>query len=128
MGLTAEMLREALFSSSADIDINMPKDLKGQMGRGNLDTYALLRYVDPSAGYLRAIEDRTVSEGGIVTLNLSEYFFSTAAITVFVQNKDVITVDLERGVLKITGVSAGTATVTLSDATSATRSFTVTVR
>lgn len=127
-GLTAGMLREALLSSSADVDINMPKNLIGQMGRGNLDTYALLRYVDPSAGYLRAIEDQAVSKGGVVTLDLSEYFFSTAAITVSITNKDVITADLERGVLKITGVSAGTAAVTLSDATSATRSFTVTVR
>jgi serine protease len=128
MGLTAEMLREALLSSAADVDINMPEDLKGEMGRGNLDTYALLRYVDPSAGYLSAIEDQMVSKGDIVTLDLSKYFFSTAAITVFIQNKDVVTADLERGVLTITGISAGITAVTLSDATSATRSFTVTVR
>ncbi len=128
MGLTAEMLREALLSSSADVDINMPKNFKGMMGRGNLDVYALLRYVDPAAGYMSAIEDQTVPEGGIITLDLSKYFFSTVAITVFIQNKDIVTADLKRGVLKITGVSAGTTVVTLSDATSATRSFTVTVK
>ena len=128
MGLTAEMLREALLSSAADVDINMPEAMKGEMGRGSLDTYALLRYVDPSAGYMSAIEDQTVSKGGTLTLDLSKYFFSTAAITVFIQNKDVATADLSRGVLTITGISAGTTAVTLSDATSATRSFTVTVR
>ncbi len=128
MGLTAEMLREALLSSAADVDINMPEDMKGEMGRGSLDTYALLRYVDPSAGYMNAIEDQTVSKGGTLTLDLSGYFFSTAAITVFIQNKDIATADLSRGILTITGISAGTTAVTLSDATSATRSFTVTVR
>ncbi len=128
MGLTAEMLREALLSSASDVDINVPESLRGEMGRGNLDTYALLRYVDPSAGYLSAIEDQAVSKGGIVTLDLSKYFFSTAAITVFIQNKDVVAATLKRGVLTITGISAGTTVVTLSDATSATRSFTVTVR
>ena len=128
MGLTAEMLREALLSSAADVDINMPEAMKGEMGRGSLDTYALLRYVDPSAGYMSAIEDQTVSKGGTLTLDLSKYFFSTAAITVFIQNKDVATADLSRGVLTITGISAGTTAVTLSDATSAKRSFTVTVR
>ena len=128
LGLTAEMLREALLSSAADIDINMPADMRGEMGRGALDTYALLRYVDPAAGYLSAIEDQTVSEGGTVTLDLSKYFFSTAAITVSVRDKAIATAALGRGVLTITGISAGATSITLSDAASATRSFTVTVR
>lgn len=124
-GLTPEMLKGALISSSKDVNQYCPEAYKGKMGIGALDTYALLRTVKMMGV---PFPDVTLSVGGTTTINLDEYFISTHAFNCSVSDEKVVEATVSRGVLTLKGIGKGNATVTVSDVKAIGKKMKVTVK
>lgn len=125
-GLTGEMLRQALLSSTQPVDrycTGSYAPYRGMMGIGSLDTYKLLLTV---AG-MEAIPPRTIAVGAVTEIDLAEHFLSTQVLTYTNSNPDVAGVSLQGGILRIEGLRKGTATITVSDGAAIRKPVTVTV-
>ncbi len=122
-GLTNEMLKEALLSSVTPVDPFCEAPYFGNMGAGSLDTYQLLLAVKKVA----MIPDITVSRGGEVSVNLSEYFYKTDVLTYSVAAQGIVEVSLKGGVLTIKGVSKGKTVIRITDGNQSVRTINVTV-
>lgn len=122
-GLTNEMLKEALLSSVTPVDPFCDAPYFGNMGAGSLDTYQLLLAVKKVA----MIPDVTVSRGGEVTVNLSEYFYKTDVLTYSVAAQGIVEVGLKDSVLTIKGVSKGKTVIRVTDGNQSVRTINVTV-
>lgn len=94
------------------------------MGAGSLDTYQLLLAVKKVA----MIPDVTVSRGGEVTVNLSEYFYKTDVLTYSVAAQGIVEVSLKDSVLTIKGVSKGKTVIRITDGNQSVRTINVTVK
>lgn len=123
-GLTNEMLKEALLSSVTPVDPFCDAPYFGNMGAGSLDTYQLLLAVKKVA----MIPDVTVSRGGEVTVNLSEYFYKTDVLTYSVAAQGIVEVGLKDSVLTIKGVSKGKTVIRITDGNQSVRTINVTVK
>lgn len=123
-GLTNEMLKEALLSSVTPVDPFCDAPYFGNMGAGSLDTYQLLLAVKKVA----KIPDVTVSRGGEVTVNLSEYFYKTDVLTYSVAAQGIVEVSLKDSVLTIKGVSKGKTVIRITDGNQSVRTINVTVK
>lgn len=123
-GLTNEMLKEALLSSVTPVDPFCDAPYFGNMGAGSLDTYQLLLAVKKVA----MIPDVTVSRGGEVTVNLSEYFYKTNVLTYSVAAQGIVEVSLKDSVLTIKGVSKGKTVIRITDGNQSVRTINVTVK
>ncbi len=123
-GLTNEMLKEALLSSVTPVDPFCDAPYFGNMGAGSLDTYQLLLAVKKVA----MIPDVTVSRGGEVTVNLSEYFYKTDVLTYSVAAQGIVEVSLKDSVLTIKGVSKGKTVIRITDGNQSVRTINVTVK
>lgn len=123
-GLTNEMLKEALLSSVTPVDPFCDAPYFGNMGAGSLDTYQLLLAVKKVA----MIPDVTVSRGGEVTVNLSEYFYKTDVLTYSVEAQGIVEVSLKDSVLTIKGVSKGKTVIRITDGNQSVRTINVTVK
>lgn len=123
-GLTNEMLKEALLSSVTPVDPFCDAPYFGNMGAGSLDTYQLLLAVKKVA----MIPDVTVSRGGEVTVNLSEYFYKTDVLTYSVVAQGIVEVSLKDSVLTIKGVSKGKTVIRITDGNQSVRTINVTVK
>ena len=121
--LTNEMLKEALLSSVTPVDPFCDAPYFGNMGAGSLDTYQLLLAVKKVA----MIPDVTVSRGGEVTVNLSEYFYKTDVLTYSVAAQGIVEVSLKDSVLTIKGVSKGKTVIRITDGNQSVRTINVTV-
>ncbi|MCM1503445.1 MAG: S8 family serine peptidase [Bacteroidales bacterium] len=122
-GLTSEMLRQALLSSTRPMDSYYPASHAGLMGTGVLDTYSLLKTVVRMAD----IPAVTVRAGSSVSVDLSEYFPSVQVLVYSVSANGYADISLAEGVMTIKGVSKGTVTVKVSDGTAIEKTFDVTV-
>lgn len=122
-GLTNEMLKEALLSSVTPVDPFCESPYFGNMGAGSLDTYQLLLAVKKVA----MIPDITVSRGGEVSVNLSEYFYKTDVLTYSVAAQGIVEVSLKDSVLTIKGVSKGKTVIRITDGNQSVRTINVTV-
>ena len=122
-GLTNEMLKEALLSSVTPVDPFCEAPYFGNMGAGSLDTYQLLLAVKKVA----MIPDVTVSRGGEVSVNLSEYFYKTDVLTYSVAAQGIVEISLKGGVLTIKGVSKGKTVIRITDGNQSVRTINVTV-
>lgn len=123
-GLTNEMLKEALLSSVTPVDPFCDAPYFGNMGAGSLDTYQLLLAVKKVA----MIPDVTVSRGGEVTVNLSEYLYKTDVLTYSVAAQGIVEVSLKDSVLTIKGVSKGKTVIRITDGNQSVRTINVTVK
>ncbi len=122
-GLTSEMLRQALLSSTRPMDSYYPASHAGLMGTGVLDTYSLLKTVVRMAD----IPAVTVRAGSSVSIELSEYFPSVQVLVYSVSANGYADISLAEGIMTIKGVSKGTVTVKVSDGTAIEKTFDVTV-
>lgn len=123
-GLTGEMLRQALVSSTKPMDSYYPADHAGRMGAGILDTYNLLRTVVRMAD----IPAQNLRVGETVRIDLAEYLPSVQVLVYKVSSSGCAEISLSGGVMTIMGKSAGTVTVTVSDGTAIEKAFEVTVK
>lgn len=124
-GLTPSKLRNALISSSKDVNQYCSDAYRGKMGIGSLDTYALLRAVKVGDIALPAV---TISKGEKKTIDLSEYFISNNAFTVKVKDSSIASLSISRGILTVTGLACGTTTATVSDAKATEKELSITVK
>ena len=122
-GLTSDMLKEALLSSVTPVDPFCEAPYFGNMGAGSLDTYQLLLAVKKVA----MIPDITVSKGGEVSVNLSEYFYKTDVLTYSLAAQGIVEVSLKDSVLTIKGVSQGKTVIRITDGNQSVRTINVTV-
>lgn len=125
-GLTAEMLRQALLSSTQSVDRYCTGDYsiyRGLMGIGSLDTYKLLLTVARMDG----IPAQTVAVGGSVEIDLGDYFLSTNILTYTNSAPEVAGVSLQGGIMRIEGLRKGSATIVISDGAAIRKPVEVTV-
>jgi len=125
-GLTPEMLKNALISSSKDVNDFCPEAYKGKMGIGRLDTYNLLRTVKMQDV---VIPDVTLKVGASTIINLNDYFITTHAYSTKVSEEGIVkaAISVSAGTLTVTALKEGTVKVTVSDAKAIGKSFTVKV-
>lgn len=125
-GLTGEMLRQALLSSTRPVDRFCTGDYAlyaGNMGIGSLDAYRLLLTVARIDG----IPPQTLAPGATATLDLRDWFVSTNVLGYTVSDPDVAEVALEDGILRITGMRRGRTTVVVTDGAAIRKPIEVTV-
>ena len=123
MGLTSEMLKEALLSSVTPVDPFCSAPYFGNMGAGSLDTYQLLLAVKKVA----MIPDQSVGVGSEKTVDLTEYFYKTDVLTYTVANPGVVEVSLSDSILTIKGLSKGKTVIRITDGNESVRTINVTV-
>lgn len=111
-GLTPDMLKAALLSSSKDMTSLINTSYSGKMGIGLVNAAAMLNYMD----YLEKAEDVTIKLGEIRTLNLSEYFPNTQTITWTIADRSLVEVSREADKLLIKALNKGETVLELSDA------------
>lgn len=125
-GLTGEMLRQALLSSTQPVDrfcTGNYAGYEGMMGIGRLDTYKLLLTIAKMDG----IPAQKVAAGATVSLDLRDYFLSANILGYTVSDPGVIGVSLQGGVMQIKGLRKGEATVIVSDGAAIRKPVEVTV-
>lgn len=125
-GLTGEMLRQALLSSTQSVDrycTGSYAAYRGMMGIGSLDTYRLLLTVARMEG----IPAQTVAVGATAEIDLAEHFLSTQVLTYTNSDPEVAGVSLQGGILRIEGLRRGTATIVVSDGAAIRKPIEVTV-
>ena len=123
-GLTPVMLKNALISSSKDVNQYCDEQYYGKMGIGALDTYNLLRAVKMLDV---ALPDVTLAVGGEQTIDLSGYFISTHSFNCTVYDDSVVSASISRGVLTLKGLKKGETRITVSDAKAIGKDMKVTV-
>lgn len=126
-GLTSEMLRQALLSSTQPIDrlcVGNYSDYAGMMGIGYLDTYKLLLNIAKIDG----IPAQSVAKGASLTLDMSDYFRATNVLAYTISNPDIASVSLAGGIMEIKGLAKGTATIIVSDGAAIHKPIEVTVK
>ena len=122
-GLTSEMLRQALLSSTGSVDRYCPAGYAGKMGAGSLDTYKLLRTILK----LEDIPPLRIGIGTTTQLSLSAFFLDTDVLTYRVDAPSIVDLSLSDGVLTIRGAGKGTTTITVTDGRAIVKPFEVTV-
>lgn len=125
-GLTGEMLRQALLSSTQPVDrfcTGNYAGYEGMMGIGRLDAYKLLLTIAKMDG----IPAQKVAAGATVSLDLRDYFLSANILGYTVSDPGVIGVSLQGGVMQIKGLRKGEATVIVSDGAAIRKPVEVTV-
>ena len=126
-GLTAEMLRQALLSSTQSTDSFCAGDYagyKGMIGVGALDTYKLLLTIAKIDG----IPAQTIAAGESATLDLGSYFLATNVLTYTIADSSIVEVSLSGGTMRIKGLRKGETTVIVSDGGAIRKPIGVTVR
>ena len=122
-GLTGEMLRQALLSSTQSVDrycTGKYQQYLGNMGIGSLDTYKLLRNIAKIDG----IPAQRVGVGDTVSIDLSNHFTATNVLGYTVSVPDL---ELRGGVMKLTGLKKGRTTIIVSDGAAIRKPIEVTV-
>lgn len=125
-GLTPDMLKQALLSSTRPIDSFCTGNYSaylGMMGIGSLDTYKLLLTIAKIEG----IPAQKMGAGQTVSLDMSNYFVTTNVLVYTVSNPQVVEVTLSAGHLQLKGLRKGKAEVVVSDGTAIRKSIDVTV-
>ncbi len=126
-GLTGEVLRQALLSSTQPIDrfcVGEYEMYRGKMGVGYLDTYKLLLNIDKTGG----IPAQTIDAGESVSVDMEDYFLSTDVLTYTVSDPSIVEVSLSGGVMGIKGLKRGEATVVVSDGVAIRKPIEITVQ
>lgn len=126
-GLTAEMLRQALLSSTQSTDSFCAGDYagyKGMIGVGALDTYKLLLTIAKIDG----IPAQTIAAGESATLDLGSYFLATNVLTYTIADSSIVEVSLSGGTMRIKGLRKGETTVIVSDGGAIRKPIGITVR
>ena len=140
-GLTGEMLRQALLSSTQSVDrycTGKYQQYLGNMGIGSLDTYKLLRNIAKIDGircnrpngafYVFAdIPAQRVGVGDTVSIDLSNHFTATNVLGYTVSVPDLVKIELRGGVMKLTGLKKGRTTIIVSDGAAIRKPIEVTV-
>ena len=125
-GLTGEMLRQALLSSTQSVDrycTGKYQQYLGNMGIGSLDTYKLLRNIAKIDG----IPAQRVGVGDTVSIDLSNHFTATNVLGYTVSVPDLVKIELRGGVMKLTGLKNGRTTIIVSDGAAIRKPIEVTV-
>ena len=125
-GLTGEMLRQALLSSTQSVDrycTGSYQQYLGNMGIGSLDTYKLLRTIAKIDG----IPAQRVGVGATVSIDLGNYFTATNVLGYTVSVPDLVKIELRGGVMKLTGLKKGRTTIIVSDGAAIRKPIEVTV-
>ncbi|MBS4766626.1 S8 family serine peptidase [Alistipes sp. kh20] len=125
-GLTGEMLRQALLSSTRPIDrfcVGEYGQYLGNMGIGSLDTYKLLLTVAKMDG----IPAQKVDVGATVNIDLSRYFVDINILVYTVSDPAPVKITLQGGVLKLTGIEKGRTTIVVSDGAAIRKPIEITV-
>ena len=125
-GLTGEMLRQALLSSTQSVDrycTGKYQQYLGNMGIGSLDTYKLLRNIAKIDG----IPTQRVGVGDTVSIDLSNHFTATNVLGYTVSVPDLVKIELRGGVMKLTGLKKGRTTIIVSDGAAIRKPIEVTV-
>ena len=125
-GLTGEMLRQALLSSTQSVDrycTGKYQQYLGNMGIGSLDTYNLLRNIAKIDG----IPAQRVGVGDTVSIDLSDHFTATNVLGYTVSVPDLVKIELRGGVMKLTGLKKGRTTIIVSDGAAIRKPIEVTV-
>ena len=125
-GLTGEMLRQALLSSTQSVDrycTGSYQQYLGNMGIGSLDTYKLLRNIAKIDG----IPAQRVGVGDTVSIDLSNHFTATNVLGYTVSVPDLVKIELRGGVMKLTGLKKGRTTIIVSDGAAIRKPIEVTV-
>ena len=125
-GLTGEMLRQALLSSTQSVDrycTSKYQQYLGNMGIGSLDTYKLLRNIAKIDG----IPAQRVGVGDTVSIDLSNHFTATNVLGYTVSVPDLVKIELRGGVMKLTGLKKGRTTIIVSDGAAIRKPIEVTV-
>ena len=125
-GLTGEMLRQALLSSTQPVDrfcTGSYAMYEGMMGIGSLDTYKLLLTVAKADG----IPAQKVAVGATVSLDLGSYFVATNVLGYTISDPDIVEVSLRGGVMQLKGIRKGQATIIVSDGAAIRKPVEVTV-
>ncbi len=125
-GLTGEMLRQALLSSTQPIDkfcVESFAQYRGLMGVGSLDAYKLLLTISKIDG----IPAQILTAGKSISLSLGDYFIATNALTYTVSDTSVVEVSLAGGIMQIKGLKVGRATIIVTDGTAINKPIDVTV-
>ena len=126
-GLTGEMLRQALLSSTRSTDAFCTGNYtlyKGMIGVGSLDTYKLLLTIARIDG----IPAQTVATGKETTLDLSDYFLATNVLTYRIEDPSIAAVSLAGGTMRIKGLRQGRTTIIVSDGAAIRKPIEVTVQ
>jgi serine protease len=110
-GLTPDLLKAALLSSAAPFRGSLSETYSGKMGAGMLDTAELLHYMD----FLGDIPACSISVGETVKIDLSDYFPTVNVVSCSVSSDGIVETTLDGGILSVTGLSKGEATITLSN-------------
>lgn len=113
-GLTPDMLRQALMSSTRPIDAFCTGNYApylGNMGIGSLDAYRLLLTIAKSD----ALPVFKLTAGATKSIDLGNYFVSTDILTYTVDNPQLVSVSLSGGNMTIKGLQAGRTTIIVSD-------------
>ena len=125
-GLTGEMLRQALLSSTQSVDrycTGSYQQYLGNMGIGSLDTYKLLQTIAKIDG----IPAQRVGVGATVSIDLGNYFTATNVLGYTVSVPDLVKIELRGGVMKLTGLKKGRTTIIVSDGAAIRKPIEVTV-
>ena len=125
-GLTGEMLRQALLSSTQSVDrycTGSYQQYLGNMGIGSLDTYKLLRTIAKIDG----IPAQRVGVGATVSIDLGNHFTATNVLGYTVSVPDLVKIELRGGVMKLTGLKKGRTTIIVSDGAAIRKPIEVTV-
>ena len=125
-GLTGEMLRQALLSSTQSVDrycTGKYQQYLGNMGIGSLDTYKLLRNIAKIDG----IPAQRVGVGDTVSIDLGDHFTATNVLGYTVSVPDLVKIELRGGVMKLTGLKKGRTTIIVSDGAAIRKPIEVTV-
>ena len=125
-GLTGEMLRQALLSSTQSVDrycTGKYQQYLGNMGIGSLDTYKLLRNIAKIDG----IPAQRVGVGDTVSIDLSNHFTATNVLGYTVSVPDLVKIELRGGGMKLTGLKKGRTTIIVSDGAAIRKPIEVTV-
>lgn len=124
-GLTPDKLKNALISSTKDVNQYCSEAYYGKMGIGALDTYALLRTVKMLDV---PFPELTLNVAEEKTVDLSDYFISTHAFNCSVDNEDIVSATISRSILTVKGLKAGNTTVTVSDTKAIGKQMKITVK
>lgn len=123
-GLTPDMLKEALLSSTRPINPYLSSVYSGKMGIGMVDCYNLLRYMD----YFGDIDAVTVAKGGSTEVDLTDKFPSVQVLGFTVEDPSIVSAEINRAVLTVKGLKTGKTVIKVNDGKAMYKSLEVTVK